>query len=102
MSNLYRCQLILKMPNLSDMCHLLVMPHHHHDVMLTSHVVLLTSTVQPVDFDQLTFLPIWEIVQNPISSAYNVHLQKKLYGQNERDEPDTMALVSSNSNKFYF
>jgi hypothetical protein len=74
----------------------------HHDIMLTSPVVLLTSAVRPVDFDQFDFLPVWEIGQNAISFAYDVHLRKKLYGQNQRDEPDTMALVSSDSENFDF
>jgi hypothetical protein len=35
-SNPYRCQLSPKMPNLSDTCHLLVMPHQHDDIMMMS------------------------------------------------------------------
>jgi hypothetical protein len=70
--------------------------------MLTSHVVLLTSVVRPVDFDQFDFFPIWEIGQNVITFAYDVHLQKKLYGQNQRDETDAMALVSYDVKNFNF
>jgi hypothetical protein len=73
---------------------------HQHDFIMTSPVVLLTSAVRPVD--QLTFLPVWEIDQNAISFAYDVHLQKKLYGRNQRDETDAMALVSSDSKNFDF
>jgi hypothetical protein len=52
MSNLYMCQLILKMSNFSDTCHLLVTQCQHDDVMLMSPVVLLTSTLTlTVDFD---------------------------------------------------
>jgi hypothetical protein len=102
MSNPYRCQLSLKIPNLSDSCHRLVMPHQHDDIMLTSPIVLLTSAIRPVDFDQLTFLHVWEIGQNTISFAYNVHLRKTLYGQNQRDEADAMELVSSNSRNLIF
>jgi hypothetical protein len=35
-SNPYWCQLSPKMPNLSDMCHLLVMPCQHDDIIMTS------------------------------------------------------------------
>jgi hypothetical protein len=37
-SNPYRCQLSPKMSNLSDTCHLLVMPHQHDDIIMTSPV----------------------------------------------------------------
>jgi hypothetical protein len=35
-SNPYWCQLSPKMPNLSDTCHLLVMPCQHDDIIMTS------------------------------------------------------------------
>jgi hypothetical protein len=70
--------------------------------MMTSPVILLTSTVRPIDFDQFDFLSVWEIGQNAISSAYDIHLRKQLYGQNQRDKPDTMALVLSDYENFVF
>jgi hypothetical protein len=94
-------QLSPKMPKSSDTCHLLVMPHHH-DVMLTSPIILLTSIVRHVDFDQFDFLYVWEIGQNTISFAYKIYLRKNIYGRNQRDDPDAMALVSSDSENFYF
>jgi hypothetical protein len=100
--NFILVQLISKIPKLSDMCHLLVLPRVPANVMLMSHVVLLTSAVRPVDFDQFDFLHVWEIDQNVISFAYDVHLHKKLYGQNQRNEPDTMVLVLYDSESFDF
>jgi hypothetical protein len=91
-------QLSPKMPKLSDTCHLLVLPR----VPLTSPVVLPMSVVRHVDFDQFDILPIWEIYQNTITFAYGVHLWKKIYGRNQRDEPDAMALGSSDSENFDF
>jgi len=70
--------------------------------MMTSPFILLTSAVRPVDFDQFDFLPVWEIGQNTIPFAYDIHLRKQLYGQNQCDELDTMALVSSDSKNFDF
>jgi hypothetical protein len=65
--------------------------------MLMLHVVLLTSVVWPADFEQFDFLPTWEIDHNTITLAYGVHLRKKLYGRNQCNESDVMALVSSDS-----
>jgi hypothetical protein len=42
--------------------------------MMTSLVLLLTSIVRPVDFDQFDFLLVWETDQNVITFAYGVHL----------------------------
>ena len=58
------------------------------------------SAVRSVDFD--FFLPTWEIDQNAITFAYGVHFWKKIYGRNRHDDPDVMALVSSDHEKFYF
>jgi hypothetical protein len=67
---------------------------------------MLMSPVVPadvsVDFDQVDFLPVWDFGQNAITFAYGVCLRKKLYGQNQCDETDTMALVSSDSENFDF
>jgi hypothetical protein len=70
--------------------------------MLTSPIVLLMSTIRPVDFDQFDFLLVWEIGQNAISFAYGIHLRKTLSGQNRHDESDAIALVSSDFEKFDF
>jgi hypothetical protein len=95
-------QLSPKMIKLSDTCHLLVFPRIPVDIIMMSPAVLLTSIVRATDFDQFDFLPVWEIDHNAITFAYGVHLQKKLYVWNQRDEPDTMALVSSDFDKFHF
>jgi hypothetical protein len=41
----YWCQPSPKTQNLSDTCHLLVMPHQHDDIIMTSPIILLTSIV---------------------------------------------------------
>jgi hypothetical protein len=69
-----QCQLSPKMSNLSDTCHLLVMPHQHDDVMLTSPVIPFDTNV---DFDPVFFfLSVCEFDQNAITFAYSVHLRK--------------------------
>jgi hypothetical protein len=45
-------------------------------------------------------LHVWEKVQNAITFAYGIHLQKKIYGQNWHNETYAMALVSYNSENF--
>jgi hypothetical protein len=79
------------------------MPHQHDDdVMLTSPVVLLMSIVRHVDFDQFDFLPIWEMVRTRYLSHTMSICEKQLYGRNQCNEPDAMALVSSDSENFDF
>jgi hypothetical protein len=77
-----------------------MMPSQHYDV------IMLTSPIVPddiiIDFDPIDFFPVWEFDQNAITFAYSVCLRKKLYVWNQRDEMDTMALVFSDSEKFYF
>jgi hypothetical protein len=65
--------------------------------MLMSHVVLLILVVRHVDF-----LLVWEIGQNAITFTYSVHLRKKLYGRNQRDDTDAMVLVSFDFENFHF
>jgi hypothetical protein len=67
-----------------------------------SPVVLLTSTVRPVDFDQLTFCMFGKSVRMRYLSHTTSICEKKLYGRNQRDEPDAMVLVSSDSENFDF
>jgi hypothetical protein len=47
-------------------------------------------------------LLVWLGRQNAISSSYRLCLTKKLYHQNQEDEPDAMVLVSSDSEHFHF
>jgi hypothetical protein len=54
--------------------------------MLTSPIVLLMSALTLT----VDFLPVWEFGQNAINFSYGVHLRKKIYGRNQRDETDTM------------
>jgi hypothetical protein len=92
------------------MCHLLVTPHQHDDIIMKScrhhPIIMMMSPFVPTDinveFDPIDFLPIWEFDQNAITFTYGVCLRKKLYGQNQCDETDAMTLASSDYEKFDF
>jgi hypothetical protein len=55
-------------------------------------------TVIPPPF----FFTVWVFGQNAMSFAYGARLTKQIYGRNQEDETDAMALVSSDSGHFHF
>jgi hypothetical protein len=78
-----------------------MMPCHHDDIMLMSHVVPVPADVS-IDFDQFDFLPVWKNEQNAISFAYDVCLSPFKLCWVRNDEAYTRSCFEAILSTFIF
>jgi hypothetical protein len=94
-------------PSSGDMCHLWVGPHQLYNLPIVPLpcVTLPRQHDVSVDFfivDLFDLFPVWKNDHSALTLAYNVHLRKKIYGQNQCDETVAMELVSFDYDNFHF